>query len=54
MEYKPGRTNAVADAISRKAELAAISSPAQDRIRKGIQKEWLSPSSTGAKSGNFG
>lgn len=44
MEYKPGRTNAVADALSRKAELAAISSPAQDRIRKKRNPEGVAKS----------
>ncbi|PKI46455.1 hypothetical protein CRG98_033153, partial [Punica granatum] len=39
MEYKPGKTNAVANALSRRVELAAISrleSPLLGRI-----KEWL-------------
>ncbi|PKI61275.1 hypothetical protein CRG98_018339 [Punica granatum] len=39
MEYKPGRTNAVADALSRRVELAAISrleSPWLGRIKEGL------------------
>lgn len=49
LEYKPGRTNQVADALSRKAELVAsmqqgkaISHPKgaiQDLIREGLEKD---------------
>ncbi|PKI66399.1 hypothetical protein CRG98_013201 [Punica granatum] len=41
-EYKPGRTNAVADALSRRVELAAISrleSPWLGRIKEGLQHD---------------
>ncbi|OWM75776.1 hypothetical protein CDL15_Pgr009420 [Punica granatum] len=40
MEYKPGKTNAVADALSRRVELAAISrleSPLLGWIKEGLQ-----------------
>lgn len=50
LEYKPGRTNQVADALSRKAELAAlkleeVAAVSQlkgvipDRIREGLDKD---------------
>ncbi|PKI61780.1 hypothetical protein CRG98_017830 [Punica granatum] len=42
MEYKPGRTNAVADALSRRVELAAISrleSPWLGWIKEGLQHD---------------
>ncbi|PKI46789.1 hypothetical protein CRG98_032826 [Punica granatum] len=42
MEYKPGRTNAVVDALSRRVELAAISrleSPLLGRIKEGLQHD---------------
>ena len=40
LEYKPGRGNVVADALSRKASLAALSSPESSLmgcIREGMQ-----------------
>ncbi|KAF7807517.1 transcription factor Pur-alpha 1 [Senna tora] len=42
MEYKPGKANFVADALSRKAELAAITSPSfplVDRIKEGLEHD---------------
>ncbi|PKI57042.1 hypothetical protein CRG98_022546 [Punica granatum] len=42
MEYTPGKNNAVADALSRRVELAAISrleSPLLGRIKEGLQHE---------------
>ena len=39
MEYKPGKANLVADALSRKVEFAAISrpqGPLVDRIKEGL------------------
>ncbi|PKI46069.1 hypothetical protein CRG98_033524 [Punica granatum] len=42
MEYKPGRTNVMADALSRRVELAAISrleSPLLGRIKEGLQHD---------------
>lgn len=42
MEYKPGRVNLVADALSRKGELANLSSPSfpmVDRIKEGMEKD---------------
>ncbi|PKI77579.1 hypothetical protein CRG98_002033 [Punica granatum] len=42
MEYKPGRTNVVADALSRRVELAAISqleNPLLGRIKEGLQHD---------------
>lgn len=42
LEYKPGKTNLVADALSRKMELASISSPGSpliDRIKEGLQHD---------------
>ncbi|KAJ0027457.1 hypothetical protein Pint_35989 [Pistacia integerrima] len=42
LEYKPGKTNVVADALSHKVELASISqvtSALADRIRQGLQHE---------------
>ncbi|KAJ0037276.1 hypothetical protein Pint_23118 [Pistacia integerrima] len=44
LEYKPGKTNVVADALSRKAELASITqvtSALADRIKQGLQHEPL-------------
>ncbi|KAJ0039649.1 hypothetical protein Pint_27365 [Pistacia integerrima] len=44
LEYKPGKTNVVADALSHKAELASISqvtSALADRIKQGLQQEPL-------------
>ena len=34
LEYKPGKTNTVADALSQKVELAAISKPEGSRVEK--------------------
>ncbi len=42
LEYKPGKTNVVADALSRKSELAATSSSRADileRILKGLESD---------------
>ena len=42
MEYKPGRVNVVADALSRKAEFASISqvtSPLLSKIKEGIKAD---------------
>jgi len=43
LEYKPGRINLVADALSRKAEFAAMLSHPQssllDRIKKGLVQD---------------
>ena len=42
LEYKPGRANLVADALSRRAELAAISrpkSPIVERIKEGMDHD---------------
>jgi len=44
MEYKPGCANMVADALSRKGELADISQPQsnlRERIKKGLQHDSL-------------
>ncbi|KAJ0025536.1 hypothetical protein Pint_07160 [Pistacia integerrima] len=44
LEYKPGKTNVVADALSRKTELASISqvtSALANRIKQGLQHEPL-------------
>lgn len=63
LEYKPGRTNQVADALSRKAELATLkmeelASSSQlkgtipDRIREGLEKDPLATSlMTAAREG---
>ena len=40
MEYKPGKANEVADALSRRAELATITSPSfplVERIKEGLE-----------------
>jgi len=40
LEYKPRKANVVADALSRKAEFAAITQPQfilQDRIKEGLE-----------------
>ena len=42
MEYKPGKANLVADALSRNAVLAAITSPKfplVDRIKEGLEQD---------------
>ncbi|XP_028794242.1 uncharacterized protein LOC114749870 [Neltuma alba] len=42
MEYKPGKGNVVADALSRKAELASITSPSfplVDRVKEGLKQD---------------
>ena len=42
MEYKPGKANAVADALSRKVDLAAISRPESsllERIKEGLSHD---------------
>ena len=42
LEYKPGKTNTVADALSRKVELAAISKPESSlvkRIKEGLSQD---------------
>ena len=42
LEYKPGKTNTVADALSRKVELAAISRPKGslvERIKEGLSQD---------------
>jgi len=47
LEYKPGKANVVADALSRKVELASISrvdSPFLDRIKNGLQLDPLAKS----------
>ncbi|KAI5648407.1 hypothetical protein M9H77_34412 [Catharanthus roseus] len=44
LEYKPGKTNVVADALSRKVEVASISrvdSPLLKRIKDGLQQDSL-------------
>ncbi|KAI5675744.1 hypothetical protein M9H77_06694 [Catharanthus roseus] len=44
LEYKPGKANVVADALSRKVELASISrvdSPLLKRIKEGLQQDSL-------------
>ncbi len=59
MEYKPGKANLVADALSRKGELADISQPTStllERIKQGLQHDPAAKSyiALTARQGDFG
>ncbi|PON57991.1 hypothetical protein PanWU01x14_169220, partial [Parasponia andersonii] len=47
LEYKPGKANVVADALSRKTELAALSKPNStliEKIKEGLEHDILAKS----------